>query len=168
MACGSWPLPVRGHTIDGPRTIAYGVGAMADKFEREIEEILAKLDSQLPENERSPISIAAKRQQRAKAQRARAPRTGSLPGLTPTNLLFAGAGIMFAGLILSNFWSPAIWASFAGVVLFVGAFLWSFRRSNRGGTATQPQGHYWRDRYIEYQPGSHLAGGRIKNWFRRK
>ncbi len=141
---------------------------MPDKFEREIEEILAKLDDQLPQGERSPISIAAKRQQKAKAERARAPRPNPLANLNATNLLFAGAGVMFAGLILSNFWGPAIWASFAGVLLFIAAFFWSFRKSNRGANAGKPRGYYWRDRYIEYEPAGSSMGSRIKGWFRRK
>lgn len=145
---------------------------MADKFEREIEEILAKLDDKLPEGgssgERAPISLASKRQQKAKAQRARTPRSNPLAGITPTHLLFAGAGIMFGGLLLSNIWEPLIWASLSGIVIFLGAFVWSFRRTNRasGGSSPQPRGYYWRDRYIEYdKPGSSSG---IKGWFRRR
>jgi hypothetical protein len=144
---------------------------MADKFEREIEEILAKLDDDLPpaNGERSPISIAQKRQQKAKAQRIRTQRPNPLAGLTPTHLLFSGAGIMFGGLILSSFWGPLIWAAFAGVLLFIGAFFWSFRRTNRPATGTpKAKGYYWRDRYIEYEPTGSHTGQRIKSWFRRK
>lgn len=139
---------------------------MADKFEREIEEILAKLDDQLPSanpGERPPISIAAKRQQKAKAQRVRTPRTRQFPNLNPTNLLFAGAGIMLVGLVASNFWSPAIWASLAGIVLFIGAFVWSFRKTNRPAAVRQSTRHYWRDRWIDDTPT-----GPSKGWFRRK
>ena len=144
---------------------------MADKFEREIEEILAKLDDELPPGpERSPISIAQKRQQKAKAERVRTPRPSPLANVTPTSLLFAGAGIMFGGLIVSNFWGPAIWFALAGIVIFFGAFFWSFRRQNRAGSAAAggPRGVYWRDRYIEYEPANPTTGQRIKGWFRRK
>ena len=146
---------------------------MADKFEREIEEILAKLDDELPPSapgERSPISIAQKRQQKAKAERVRTRRPSPLAGLAPTHLLFSGAGVMFGGLILSNFWGPAIWAAFAGVLLFIGAFFWSFRKTTRpaGSSAPQAKGYYWRDRYIEYEPTGSHTGQRIKGWFRRK
>ena len=135
---------------------------MADKFEREIEEILAKLDDQLPE-ERPPISIAAKRQQKAQAQRAKTTRQSPFPSLSPTNLLFAGAGVMFIGLFVSNVWEPAIWASLAGVVLFLGAFLWSFRRTSRPTGTPSGGGHYWRDRWIDDAPTRSTKG-----WFRRK
>ena len=93
---------------------------MSDKFEREIEEILAKLDDELPAPDpasaRPPISLQQKRQQKAKAQRVRTSRPNPLANLSPTTLLFAGAGIMFGGLIVSGFWGPAIWASLAGIV----------------------------------------------------
>lgn len=142
---------------------------MADKFEREIEEILAKLDDELPPGpERSPISIAQKRQQKAKAERVRAPRANPLAGLSPTTLLFAGAGIMFGGLVVSSFWGPAIWLALGGIVIFFGAFFWSFRKQGRPGGASAPRGVYWRDRYIEYGPANPTSGQRIKGWFRRK
>ena len=134
---------------------------MADKFEREIEEILAKLDDDLPPgpgaSDRAPINISEKRTQKARAKRMRTARDNPFANLTPTHLLFAGAGVMFAGLIVSNFWGPAIWASFAGVVLFIGAFAWSFRRAKRpGGTAPAGRsgGTFWRDRYIDDKPGA--------------
>jgi hypothetical protein len=141
---------------------------MPDKFEREIEEILAKLDDQLPPDkgaERSPISIAQRRQQKARARKVSNPRANPLAGLTPTTLLFTGAGVMFAGLIISNFWGPAIWLSFAGIVMFIGAFLWSFRRTNRPAAGPSAGGgHYWRDRYID---DSQRAAG-VKGWFRKR
>jgi hypothetical protein len=141
---------------------------MPDKFEREIEEILAKLDSDAPSGERKPISIkSARRKSPAKPQAQRTARR--LPAITPTTLLFSGAGIMIGGLLLSGFWEPFIWASFGGIVLFLAAFLWSFKRSPRAvGGASAPQGHYWRDRYIEYQPTEATAWDRMKRRFRRR
>jgi len=144
---------------------------MADKFEREIEEILAKLDDKLPEGkgapEKAPISIASRRQQKAKAQRTSPPRSNPFARITPTHLLFAGAGIMFGGLLLSNIWEPLIWASLSGIVLFLGAFVWSFRRTNRTAPGAKPSGgYYWRDRYIEYDQRDSNSG--IKGWFRRR
>lgn len=143
---------------------------MADKFEREIEEILAKLDDELPkaasESGRPPISIAQKRQQKAKAQRVRTQRANPLANLSPTTLLFTGAGVMFAGLIVSTFWGPAIWASLAGVALFIGAFLWSLRKTTRPSpsiSSGRSQGTYWRDRYINDRPEDGIKGR-----FRRK
>lgn len=146
---------------------------MADKFEREIEEILAKLDGDGPLRTetpgKKPISItSAKRKQQQKQKAPRAGGLGSLSEVTPSALLFAGAGTMVAGLILSNFYGPLIWASFAGVVLFLGAFLWSFRKSNRFVASSSPRGHYWRDRYIEYQPANPSPFARLARKFRRR
>lgn len=139
--------------------MAYGV-YVADKFEREIEEILAKLDDELPPGPgRAPISISEKRNQKAKAKRVRTARPNPFAGVTPTHLLFAGAGVMFFGLIASNFWGPAIWLSFAGVILFIAAFLWSFRKTRPVGSAPpRTGGTYWRDRYIDDTPSNEGKG----------
>jgi len=157
---------------------------MPDKMEREIEEILARLDkdSPGPQDPAPPISIMARRKKapgraeqfrRERAEVGSSLGNGALAAISPTTLLFAGAGVMVAGLILSNFWQPLIWASFAGVVLFLAAFLWSFKRTPQmtrgGGTgAPTPKGHYWRDRYIEYTPDDSGAMTRLKRRFRRK
>jgi hypothetical protein len=123
---------------------------MPDRVEREIEEILAKLDPDSKESKR-PVPISSRRQKTpGTPKRVRPP---FLSNFDTTALLFVGAGVMVAGLILASVWSPLIWLSFAGVVLFIGAFLMSFFRAPRpttGGSA--PRGHYWRDRYIEYTP----------------
>jgi hypothetical protein len=142
---------------------------MADKFEREIEEILAKLDDELPPAPavpgRAPISISEKRNQKAKAQRVRTARPNPFARLVPTHLLFTGAGVMFVGLIAANFWGPAIWLSFAGVVLFIAAFVWSFRKTKRPATSSSggSAGTFWRGRYIDDTPE-----GQSKSRFRRK
>lgn len=141
---------------------------MADKFEREIEEILAKLDGDAPPAERTPISIKSAKRKNPSKGSARSPRARTAPAITPTTLLFAGAGVMIAGLLLSAVWEPLIWASFAGIVLFLAAFLWSFRRSPRVAGAPTPQGHYWRDRYIEYQPAEPTIFDKMKRRFRRR
>jgi hypothetical protein len=141
---------------------------MADKFEREIEEILAKLDGDEPPAARTPISIKSARRKNPPKSPARAPRARSTPTITPTTLLFTGAGVMIGGLLLSAFWEPLIWASFGGIILFLAAFIWSFRRSPRGGGTSAPQGHYWRDRYIEYESGGSTVFDRMKRRFRRR
>lgn len=153
---------------------------MPDKMQREIEEILAKLDKESPggalpkaptsASERAPISLAQKRRQRnSPVSRARREATSITNRVTPANLLFLGAGIMVAGLVISTAWEPAIWASLAGVVLFIAAFLWSFVRTPRseGGMAS-PKGVYWRDRYIEYEPANAGPWSRLKRKFRRQ
>ncbi len=153
---------------------------MADRIEKEIEEILAKLDvgdtgdTITGEREREPIPLDPRRRSKAKKKPnpvVRAASTGgfSLPGVTPATLLFAGAGVMIGGLVLASFWEPLIWLSFAGIVLFLAAFGWSFmRKPGTPGAAKTPQGAYWRDRYIEYEPTSKSFFGRVASVFRTK
>ena len=139
---------------------------MPDKFEREIEEILAKLDGDEPSQAKpTPISSARK-----KAKQAGPQRGNPLDRVSATTLLFTGAGVMVAGLLLSNFWQPLIWLAFAGVVLFIGAFAWSFKKGSgsSGGGAPAAQGHYWRDRYITYEPANPSALSKVTRRFRRK
>lgn len=139
---------------------------MADKVEREIEEILARLENELPPgDERKPVSILSRRRRKP----ARAPRPSPLQTLqriNPPSLMFAGAGMVVGGLVLSNAWGPLIWVSMAGVVLFLGAFLSSFFRE-KPAAAASPKGVYWRDRYIEYEPSSPGLMDRIRRLFRR-
>jgi hypothetical protein len=142
---------------------------MADRIEREIEEILAKLDQDGPlAPEKKPVSImSARTKKKTSPPRPPKRRANPLANINPTTFLFVGAGLVVGGLILSNVWSPLIWASFAGVVIFLGAFLSSFLRSGRPAAGSQPRGVYWRDRYIEYEPASTGMWDRLRRRFRR-
>jgi Flp pilus assembly protein TadB len=144
---------------------------MADRIEREIEEILARLDDLPAEGqpERKPISILDKReQQRRPVQPAPPgqPQAGLRQRLTPTALLLGGAATVVGGLVLSNVWGPLIWASFAGVVVFLLGFVAAFFQRPRPAAA--PKGVYWRDRYIEYRPRDSGGGSRLSRFFRRR
>lgn len=155
---------------------------MADRIEKEIEEILAKLDvgdtgdTITGEREREPIPLDQRRRSKGKKKkpnpvvRAAGSSGLSLPGISPASLLFAGAGVMIGGLVLASFWEPLIWLSFAGIVLFLAAFGWSFlRKPGAAGGMKQPKGAYWRDRYIEYEPPSNQGFfGRVAGVFRTK
>ncbi len=141
---------------------------MPDRVEREIEEILAKLDTELPpEAENKPISILSrKKTKRHQPPRPSRSRGRSRGGISSTSVMFAGAGLVVGGLVLASAASPLIWVSFAGVVLFLGAFLSSFFRQAPTRTAA-PRGAFWRDRYIEYDPVSPGLLERFKRVFRR-
>lgn len=148
---------------------------MGDRIEREIEEILERLDSELPggalPEDKKPISLMQRRQQATKrASQPRPPRPNPLSSINPTTLLFVGAALTVGGLIAASFAGALIWVSFAGVVMFIAAFIWSFTRRStvgapRGGAA--PKGVYWRDRYIEYEPADATMWARLKRRFRR-
>ena len=130
---------------------------MADRIEREIEEILSKLED-LPEGDsaperRRPVSILAHRESRRASAAARpGARLGSR--LNPATFLLAGAGTVIGGLLLSSVWAPLIWAAFGGVVVFLGGFIAAFFRRPRPQEQAQanPNGHFWRDRYINDAP----------------
>lgn len=149
---------------------------MPDRIEREIEEILAKLevggDSDTITGERVPTPIAERRRARPKANvsatrtRTRASRSMNL---NPATLLLAGAVVMVLGLILANWWEPFIWLSFGGVLLFIAAFAWSFRRHPSGATTSNgPRQVYWRDRYIDLTPPSSSPKDKVRRMFRRR
>jgi hypothetical protein len=145
---------------------------MPDRIEREIEEILSRLDDlpqDAPKGERKPVSILDQRDRR-RANQAPPPartRPSLVSRLNPSTFLVAGAGAVIGGLLLSNVWSPLIWVSFGGVVVFLAAFVGAFFRSPRARQAPQEPGHYWRDRYIEYTPSEASTWSRIKGRFRK-
>lgn len=160
---------------------------MADRVEREIEEILARLDKELPSDgggatpERQPISITSARDVRAQKVKAEKSTFGEpkAPRFTapfePPTLLIAGAIVMILGLILSTaIASVFIWLSFAGVLLFLAAFAWSFFRSKPASASSgavfhsgEPGKVFWRDRYIDARPGASSTTDKIRRRFRR-
>ncbi len=145
---------------------------MPDRIEREIEEILEKLDTELPpeRSDRAPISILSRRKKGAspKPSKPRRPPARASMTISPTTLMFVGAALVVGGLVLSNIWGPIIWVAFGGVVLFIGAFLSSFFRNGGQVGPAQPRGVYWRDRYISYEPErTDSAMARLKRRFRR-
>ena len=149
---------------------------MADRIEREIEEILAKLEDLPGEKkpDRSPIPIEAVRKQRQKAERAARPSAGASLSrrVNSTSVLLAGAAMVVFGLVLSNVWSQLIWAALAGVVVFFGGFLSGFLRKPRAKPSASapaaPKAVFWRDRYISYEPTGTSPWEKVKHRFGRK
>jgi hypothetical protein len=144
---------------------------MPDRVEREIEEILAKMDGE-PGKGRAPSRepIPLRPRSKPRTTTARMSRAVSIPAITPATLLFGGAVVMIVGLVGATFVEGLIWLSFAGVVLFLAAFVWSLTRrpiAGRGG-ATAPRGTHWRERYVEYEPGKPGSIERLKRVFRRR
>lgn len=141
---------------------------MPDRIEREIEEILERLDD-LPDGGRTPVPIASRKKQAAANARPRAPRPSPLARLDPAMLMVSGAVIMAGGLVLATAADAFIWLAFAGVVLFLGAFIVSVTRPGRPTSGEGSRGGvFWRDRYIEYQPATPSAWERLRQRFRRR
>lgn len=142
---------------------------MPDRIEREIEEILERLDD-LPGEGRSPIPIGTRKKRTAPPKEHRAPSRSPLPKLDPSTLLVTGAIVMAVGLFLATVADGFIWLAFAGVVLFLAAFLLSIYRSDRSSSSMpgrSGRGAFWRDRYIEYEPSQPSAWGRFIRRFRK-
>lgn len=142
---------------------------MPDRIEREIEDILSKIDD-LPEGPgKSPIPISG-RSRKPKADRA--PGRSILDRIDPANLMVAGAAVMIGGLLLSVFSDGLIWVSLAGVILFLSAFVIAFFHrpparqdgAAQGGSRTV----YWRDRYIDYDPYKPGPIARIRSRLKRR
>jgi len=131
---------------------------MDDRIEREIEEILRRAGD-LP-GSREPIPF--------RRRRRRLPSLPPAPEIDPARLFFAAAALLVGGLVASAFWGPAIWIAFAGIVLFIAAFVWSFVRSPGERAPAGRRRVYWRDRYIEYEPTHPSFGTRIRRMFRRR
>ena len=145
---------------------------MPDRIDREIEEILARLGEEPPKPGDEPISLESRRRQRGQPLSSRVVAAFGLrlKGPTPASLLFTGAGVMVAGLILAAIWAALIWLAFTGVVLFLAAFIWSFVRPRRARVASPPaaKGAHWRGRYVEYEPAPPGVLARIRRAFRRR
>ena len=142
---------------------------MPDRIDREIEEILERLGEDAPKRGEEPISLDERRRKRKApvASRMVSAFGFSLSGPTPASMLFTGAGVMVVGLILSAIWGTLIWVAFAGVVLFVAAFIWSFVRPRRAGVQKPAaRGARWRGRYVEYEPAPPGLLARIKRALR--
>lgn len=141
-----------------------------DKVQREIEELLDKLDTFVPEER-----LAEKIRKRRKQQRAdtgpgfleRAMRRVSQVSLG--QLMLAGLALMLIGWLFDDaLGSWATWVTLGGLGLTVIAFVLSVMSG--GGTRTTVGARHvqkrWRGQIIEYSEPSRMD--RIREWFRRR
>jgi hypothetical protein len=140
-----------------------------DRIEKEINDLLEQLDDFPGERGASPVSLDERRRQR---RGPTPPKTRAGRGLgdffNAATLMLIGAGMVVVGLLASAIAGWLIWVSFTGIVVFFLAFALSFWQSGRtAGPARGPRTVYWRDRYIEYEPGDGGTLQRVKRWFRR-
>jgi hypothetical protein len=149
---------------------------MADKVQREIEELLDKLDNFVPE-ERFASKIRDRRK-REKAAARTSPTLGErirrrLSGITLGHIMLAGiACFLIAFFFRDALGGAASWISIAGLVMTIGAFVLSiFSRGSGARTPLFPAGtgtvqKRWRGQVIEY--GEPSTVDRVRGWFRRK
>lgn len=142
----------------------------ADKVQREIEELLEKLDNFVPE-ERLRTKIRARRKQARRPE-----RTGPSPLQRMTHQLgrITLGQVMIAGLILlavsflfdGPLGAAAFWVTLAGIILTAGAFILSV--VNGRGARSTISGRVqrrWRGQVIEY--GDPTTVERVRSWWRR-
>jgi hypothetical protein len=142
-----------------------------DRVQREIEELLDKLDTFVPE-ERFLSKVKSRRKaERGPGLLSRAWTTASRPFRRITL-----GHVMIAGLILivTSWLAPGLyggydrWASVLGLVFTFGAILMSFlgwdsKRTIAGG----PVQKRWRGQVITYEPDTGPSS-RVRNWFRKR
>jgi hypothetical protein len=151
-------------------------GEEPDKVQREIEELLGKLDNFVPE-ERFATKIRDRRR-REKAQQRTGPTLGErimrpFGGITLGHLMLAGiACFVIAWLFDDALGDAARWVSIAGLLLTVTAFVLSFKNKGSGSrtplvrTGSGRVQKRWRGQIIEY--GDPSTMNRVRDWFKRK
>jgi hypothetical protein len=114
---------------------------MPNRIEREVEELLESLDAKAPKR---PLSS---RIGDAISAPFRAVRHGlsriSLPNITAGHVLLAAIAIIVVAWVVGGAQDLWRWVIAGGIIMFIGAFLWSLRRQSR------PPEKYWRDKPLE-------------------
>ena len=133
-----------------------------DKIQREIEDILSRLDD-LPA-ERKPIPMRRRQRQAASfVDRLLAP----LAGLSVRHVMIAALALIVVGFITGRAYPDfGHWTLIAGVLLFITAIVLS--AFNRGGTAS-PAPHIekrWRGQPMDLEGPT--LGERLRAWFNAK
>jgi len=134
---------------------------MADKLQREIEELLDRLDH-FPT--RRPIwSRLAEGVSGAVRGFASLFRGLRLPHISLGQILLAGIALIIIGYVLNpGDASVTRIVIVVGIVLFLGAFLLSLRRSAYGGRAPEKR---WRG--VPMEMGGPGTGDRLRSWWDR-
>lgn len=142
---------------------------MPSRVEREIEEILSKLDG-LPPSSRPPTRLRRTWRSRLGRSITRLrERLPGLPSINPGSMMLLGLCMILSALFLRMI-SPELtrWVVIVGLVLFFASFVLSFRRGGGGSSLTSGD-TYWRGQRI---PRSALRGpsmaDRLRGWWRRR
>lgn len=142
-----------------------------DRVQREIEELLDRLDNFVPE-ERFRSKMRRRQRQAAGPswlERARQSLAQRFSRVTLGHVMIAGLILLVAAWLIPDiFGGYERWALYAGLLLAGGAFalsvIWGDRR--RGITGGRTYQKRWRGQVIEYsEPG---ATTRFRDWLRRR
>jgi hypothetical protein len=140
----------------------------SDKLEREIEDVLGKIED-----------FEWHRRQRRGPSRARRAWSRAWQGssnvlgrrfaqFTSGHVMLVGFLLLIVGLALRGR-GPGLWLVLAGILLFFVGVALSMRRGRRGpGGAYTARGGYWRDRYVTYEDDPQRApGSGLRRWLNR-
>ena len=125
---------------------------MPDRIQREVEDLLSRIDA-----------FPRKRPLWSRARSAIGGwlhnlRSLSLPRLSAGHVLLIAIGIIVAAWVILPGGTDAVrWVIAAGIVLFIGAFIFSLRRQSR------PAEKYWRDKPLDLHGGSRGWWDRWRN-----
>lgn len=140
---------------------------MPNRVEREIEEILSKLEPGPPPKRPIPM----RRSWRARVQRrlrGLPNPLAALPAVNAGNMMLLGIGLILSALLLRMFSGTlAYWAVVIGFVLFVLSFILSLRRGGSGGGVAGPRDVYWRgQRVSRAELRGPTVSERVRTWWR--
>jgi len=141
---------------------------MPNRVEREIEEILSKLDGE-PPSARGRPPTRMRRSLRARVGRSISgwrTRFSGVPALSAGNVMLAGIALILGSLFIQVASSEvARWAVLLGLALFAGSFIYSLFFRNRGAGPVSSDA-YWRGQRI---PRATLRGSslsdRLRGWW---
>jgi hypothetical protein len=136
---------------------------MPDKFEREIEDILNKLD-RFPRQRPTDRARSAVTRRISAFQRRVAARVSRI---SVSQIMLTGIVLILVGYflrsVLLGLWYYLI---ILGLILFFSAFVLSFAGAGRGGGGRQV---YWRGRPAQsYYSGGPTIAARLREWWRRR
>lgn len=137
-----------------------------DKVQREIEELLDKLDNFVPEER-----LVSKIRNRRRAETGPGPvqrLTARLAKLTLGHVMLAGMVLLLVGTFARGpLGGAATWVVVLGIVLTVGAFMFSLiNGDSRRTIAGRGPEKRWRGQVMDYSTPS--ATSRLRDWFRSR
>lgn len=140
---------------------------MPDRIEREIEDILNKLDDFVPEKGNKPIPFRQRRKPAQKSQLSQRLSHISLNQIMLGALLVGLFAFMVRSIPFSN------WIMLASMLTLFGAFLLSVKagRSGRGSIGGGTTQQRWRGEPLDLRTQQNYGptiGDRIVGWFKRK
>lgn len=125
---------------------------MPDRIQREVEELLAKLDTFPP---RRPLLARVRDSFSRGFQRLGSIR---LPSVSAGHVLLIAIAVTVIGYLALGASDFGRWIIAGGIVAFIAAFIFSLRRQSR------PAEKYWRDRPMDLRRSSDPRG---RSWWDR-